>query len=114
MQQGQLSWMTNFIWGIADDVLRDVYVRGKYRDVILLIPKLPAPQETDLAKGIPEAIDMDSYRAEVQASLSIALADQDAEIEPVPADGGGWGVEPELDKLSNSIKTFNDPYGNYA
>jgi type I restriction-modification system DNA methylase subunit len=24
-----------FIWGIADDVLRDVYVRGKYRDVIL-------------------------------------------------------------------------------
>ena len=30
-----LSWITNFIWGIADDVLRDVYVRGKYRDVIL-------------------------------------------------------------------------------
>jgi len=27
--------ITNFIWGIADDVLRDVYVRGKYRDVIL-------------------------------------------------------------------------------
>ena len=25
----------NFIWGIADDVLRDLYVRGKYRDVIL-------------------------------------------------------------------------------
>jgi len=35
MEQGQLSWITNFIWGIADDVLRDVYVRGKYRDVIL-------------------------------------------------------------------------------
>jgi len=30
-----LSWITNFIWGIADDVLRDLYVRGKYRDVIL-------------------------------------------------------------------------------
>ena len=29
------SWITNFIWGIADDVLRDLYVRGKYRDVIL-------------------------------------------------------------------------------
>ena len=25
----------NFIWGIADDVLRDLYVRGRYRDVIL-------------------------------------------------------------------------------
>ncbi|GAB4536249.1 MAG: hypothetical protein Fur0018_26860 [Anaerolineales bacterium] len=32
---GQLHWITNFIWGIADDVLRDIYVRGKYRDVIL-------------------------------------------------------------------------------
>ena len=31
----QLNWITNFIWGVADDVLRDVYVRGKYRDVIL-------------------------------------------------------------------------------
>lgn len=30
-----ISWITNFIWGIADDVLRDLYVRGKYRDVIL-------------------------------------------------------------------------------
>lgn len=27
--------IVSFIWGIADDVLRDVYVRGKYRDVIL-------------------------------------------------------------------------------
>ncbi|MDY6950509.1 MAG: class I SAM-dependent DNA methyltransferase [Thermodesulfobacteriota bacterium] len=35
MEQNQLNWIANFIWGIADDVLRDVYVRGKYRDVIL-------------------------------------------------------------------------------
>jgi type I restriction enzyme M protein len=35
MDQGQLNWIANFIWGIADDVLRDLYVRGKYRDVIL-------------------------------------------------------------------------------
>lgn len=27
--------VVNFIWSIADDCLRDVYVRGKYRDVIL-------------------------------------------------------------------------------
>jgi type I restriction enzyme M protein len=31
MENGQLTWITNFIWGIADDVLRDLYVRGKYR-----------------------------------------------------------------------------------
>ena len=35
MEPTQLSWIANFIWGIADDVLRDLYVRGKYRDVIL-------------------------------------------------------------------------------
>lgn len=35
MENGQLNWIAGFIWGIADDVLRDVYVRGKYRDVIL-------------------------------------------------------------------------------
>jgi len=35
MDHSQLNWITNFIWGIADDVLRDLYVRGKYRDVIL-------------------------------------------------------------------------------
>ncbi len=30
-----LHWIASYIWGIADDLLRDVYVRGKYRDVIL-------------------------------------------------------------------------------
>ncbi len=35
MDQSQLNWIANFIWGVADDVLRDIYVRGKYRDVIL-------------------------------------------------------------------------------
>ena len=34
-ENGQLSWIAGFIWNIADDILRDVYVRGKYRDVIL-------------------------------------------------------------------------------
>ncbi len=35
MEQHYVNWIANFIWGIADDVLRDLYVRGKYRDVIL-------------------------------------------------------------------------------
>ena len=35
MSNQDLHWITNYIWGIADDVLRDLYVRGKYRDVIL-------------------------------------------------------------------------------
>src|SRR5450830_1543828 len=35
MNGAQHTKIVNFIWGIADDVLRDLYVRGKYRDVIL-------------------------------------------------------------------------------
>lgn len=77
-----------------------------------LIPKLPAPVEPDMAKGILEAIDMESYRVEVQSSMSIALPDQDAEIEPVPTSGGGRMPEPEMDRLSNIIRDFNDLFGN--
>jgi len=77
-----------------------------------LIPKLPAPKEEDLSKGILEAIDMDSYRVEVKMSLDIALPDQGGEIGPVPTSGGGRKPEPELDILSNIIKAFNDQFGN--
>ena len=77
-----------------------------------LIPKLPAPREEDLSRGILEAIDMDSYRVEVQTSLAIGLADQDGEVGPVPTSGGGRKPEPELDNLSNIIKAFNDQFGN--
>ena len=76
-----------------------------------LIPKLPAPREEDLSKGILEAIDMDSYRVEKQATQMMQLADQDAEIDPVPTDGGGHMAELELDRLSNIIRGFNDLFG---
>jgi type I restriction enzyme, R subunit len=76
-----------------------------------LIAKLPAPLEEDLAKGILDAIDMDSYRAEKKATMAIALPDADAEIDPVPTSGGGQLSEPEMDRLSNIIKAFNDQFG---
>lgn len=77
-----------------------------------LLPKLPAPREEDLSKGILEAIDMDSYRAEKLAAQHVQLADQDAEIDPVSSGGGGHGVAPEIDRLSNIIRSFNDLFGN--
>jgi type I restriction enzyme R subunit len=77
-----------------------------------LVPKLPAPVEEDLSKGILEAIDMDSYRVEKRAVMKLQLPDADAEIEPVPTMGGGHKPEPELDRLSNIIKSFNDLFGN--
>lgn len=77
----------------------------------LLTPKLPAPKEEDLAKGILEAIDMDSYRVEKKAAMKIALADKDAEIGPVPTDAQVHKPEPEMDRLSNILKTFNEQFG---
>ncbi len=69
-----------------------------------LVPKLPAPVEEDLSKGILESIDMDSYRVEKKAARHVQLADEDAEIEPVPTNGGGHRPEAELDRLSNILK----------
>ena len=79
-----------------------------------LIPKLPAPPDEDLSKGILDAIDMDSYRVEKRAMQTIVLPDEDAEIGPVPTEEGGGRPESELDRLSNIISTFNDLFGDIA
>jgi type I restriction enzyme R subunit len=77
----------------------------------LLTPKLPAPKEEDLSRGILEAIDMDSYRVEKKAALKIALAETDAAIDPIPTSAGGRKPEREMDKLSNILKAFNEQFG---
>jgi type I restriction enzyme, R subunit len=77
-----------------------------------LVPKLPAPKEQDLSKGVLESIDMDSYRAEARSAIAITLADEDKEVEPVPGVAGGKLPEPELDHLSNIVRSFNEQFGN--
>lgn len=77
----------------------------------LLIPKLPAPKDEDLAKGILEAIDMDSYRVEKKTMRKIILQDENMEIGPVPTEAGGFKSDPELDRLSSIIKAFNEQFG---
>lgn len=76
-----------------------------------LVPKLPAPKEEDLSKGILESIDMDSYRVEKRATMSVPLPDEDATVGPIPVGGGGRKPEQELDRLSIILKTFNDQFG---
>ena len=85
---------------------------GEALDLLtFLVPKLPAPVEEDLSKGILDAIDLDSYRIEKQAMQKILLADEKAEIGPVPTSAGGHRPEPELDRLSNILRTFNEHFG---
>ena len=76
-----------------------------------LVPKLPAPIEEDLSKGILELIDMDSYRVEKKVAIRIQLTDADAEIDPVPTGGGGQVIESAVDPLSVILQEFNDLFG---
>jgi type I restriction enzyme R subunit len=78
----------------------------------LLTPKLPAPKEEDLSRGILEAIDLESYRAEAHSSLSIALSEDEGEIGPVPTEQGAGKPEPEMEHLSSILREFNDLFGN--
>ena len=77
-----------------------------------LIPKLPAPEEQDLTLGILEAVDMDTYRTEKQATVRIAVEDEDAEIDPVQTERGGGVQEPLMEFLSTILDEFNKTWGN--
>ena len=77
----------------------------------LLLPKLPKPREEDLSAGIIDAINMDSYRVEKRAAMKIALSDEEVEIAPVPVEAAGKKFQPELDRLSNILRSFNEHFG---
>jgi type I restriction enzyme R subunit len=78
----------------------------------LLIPKLPSPRGDDLSEGILETVDLESYRAEAQTMVSIALEDSDAEIDPIPVKTDVGIPVPEMDYLTSILATFHDLFGN--
>jgi len=68
-----LNWIANYIWGIADDVLRDLYVRGKYRDVIL--PMTVLRRLDAVLEGAKQAV------LDMRAALDAAgVVEQDAAL----------------------------------
>ena len=74
MTNGDLHWIANYIWGIADEVLRDVYVRGKYRDIILpmiVLRRLDAVLE----ERHRDVLDMSAYLDE------LGVDDKDATLQ---------------------------------
>jgi type I restriction enzyme R subunit len=76
-----------------------------------LVPKLFIEGTDDLADGILESIDMDSYRPSKETTKDIALDDTPGEIEPIPVDVKGGKPEPELDTLENILSVFNQKFG---
>ncbi len=79
MQDTQISRLSNFIWIVADDVLRDLYVRGKYRDVILpmtVIRRLDAVLEPTKQKVLQEKQWLDEAGITDQTSVLEQAANQ--------------------------------------
>ena len=76
-----------------------------------LLPKLTIDENDDLAQGIIESIDMESYRPSKQGTETISLLAEDGYVNPIPVGVGGGKSEPELDTLENILKAFNQRFG---
>ena len=79
MQDTQLTRISNFIWSVTDDVLRDVFVRGKYRDVILpmtVLRRLDAVLEPTKQKVLDEKKWLDDAAIVDQAPILQEAAGQ--------------------------------------
>ena len=72
--------------------------------------KLGGEMPIDLAQGILDNIDMDSYRLQLEAKTNIAM-EQGEDLQPIPTEMRGGTSEAEIDRLSNILQTFNDRYG---
>ncbi|MEN9911755.1 MAG: hypothetical protein RI956_199, partial [Pseudomonadota bacterium] len=71
--------------------------------------KLGGDTPFDLAQGILDNIDMDSYRLQLEATTNITM-EQGEDLKPIPTDMRGGTNEAEIDRLSNILQTFNDRY----
>lgn len=76
-----------------------------------LVPKLYIEQTDDLAEGILESIDMDSYRPSKETTQNIVLEPEPGEVAPIPVQVTGGQSEPELDTLENILSAFNQRFG---
>lgn len=76
-----------------------------------LVPKLFIERSDDLAEGILEAIDMDSYRPSKEGTQNISLVAEPGEVDPIPVEVRGGQAEPELDTLENILSLFNQRFG---
>lgn len=71
--------------------------------------KIQREQGEDLAQGVLDTIDLDSYRLQRQGEFNITL-EQGKELMPSSEMGSGV-AEPEMETLSNIVKAFNDRFG---
>lgn len=88
----------------------NAYLERLYIFLNHLQNKLGGDSSVDLAKGILDNIDMDSYRLQLESTTNVAL-EQGEDLKPIPTEMRGGTSEPEIDKLSSILNIFNDRYG---
>ncbi len=88
----------------------NAYLERLYIFLSHLQNKIGSDAPIDLAKGILENIDMDSYRLQLEGTAAIKL-EKGGDIAPIPTEMRGGKAEVEIDRLSNILQSFNDRYG---
>lgn len=97
-----------FLSQIVD--FENVYLERLYILLNHLQHKLGTKSTSDFTVGMLNNINMDSYRLQLEATLSIVL-EQGEDLKPIPTEMRGDVSDSEIDKLSNILQTFNDRYG---
>ena len=88
----------------------NAYLERLYIFLNHLQNKLGTNTSVDLAKGVLDNIDMDSYRLQLESTTNVVL-EQGEDLQPVPTEMRGGTNDPEIENLSNILQTFNDRYG---
>jgi type I restriction enzyme R subunit len=90
------------------------YLEKLYIFLNSLQNKLGSDTAIDLAQGILDNIDIDSYRLQLEATTNIAM-EQGEDLKPIPTEMRGGTTDAKIDRLSNILQTFNDRYkGNFT
>ena len=97
-----------FLSQIVD--FENVYLERLYIFLSYLQNKLGSNTSEDLAQGILDNINMDSYRLQLETTLNIVM-EQGEELKPIPTEMRGGSSELEIDLLSNILQIFNERYG---
>lgn len=77
----------------------------------LLVPKLYIEGVGDLAEGILDTVDMESYQSSKTETTKITLASEPGVLDPLPVEVSAGLPDPEFDTLENILKAFNKRFG---
>ncbi|TXK71799.1 type I restriction endonuclease subunit R [Mesonia sp. HuA40] len=88
----------------------NAYLERLYIFLNHLQNKLGGETSVDLAQGILDNIDMDSYRLQLESTTNVVL-EQGEDLKPIPTEMRGGVNDPEIDRLSSILQTFNERYG---